>query len=193
MKDKNDGKIDGKNDSINAEKSVGSRAISSPKMLGVDALLLIILLFVDQFTKYLTVLKLKGQAAFVLIDGVLELQYLENRGSAFGMLQGQKVLILVVDAVFMAVIVLGLLKLPGERKFVKLHLLLTMVMAGGIGNMIDRLRLDYVVDFISFVLINYPIFNVADMYIVVAVILLFILLVFIYQEEDLEWMNMSFK
>ncbi|MBR1853955.1 MAG: signal peptidase II [Lachnospiraceae bacterium] len=166
---------------------------SGKKMLGADAVLLVVLLFADQFTKYLTVLKLKGQAAYVLIDGVLELQYLENRGSAFGMLQGQKLLILAVDMLFMAILLLVLLKLPEDHKYIKLHVLLIMVMAGGVGNMVDRLRLGYVVDFISFVLIHYPIFNVADIYIVVAVILLFILFVFVYKEEDLEWMNLSFK
>lgn len=166
---------------------------SGKKMLGADAVLLVVLLFADQFTKYLTVLKLKGQAAYVLIDGVLELQYLENRGSAFGMLQGQKLLILAVDMLFMAILLLVLLKLPEDHKYIKLHVLLIMVMAGGVGNMVDRMRLGYVVDFISFVLIHYPIFNVADIYIVVAVILLFILFVFVYKEEDLEWMNLSFK
>ena len=159
------------------------------RMLFLDLVLFAVLLFADQFTKYLTILKLKGQPAFVLVDGVLELQYLENRGSAFGMLQGQKVLILAVDLVFMAIILFVLFRLPAERKYRKLHLLLTMVAAGGIGNMIDRLRLDYVVDFISFVLINYPIFNVADIYIVISVILLFLLLVFVYQEEDMAFLE----
>ena len=162
-------------------------------MLCVDAVLLAVLLFADQFTKHLAVLKLKGQEVFGLIDGVLELDYLENRGSAFGMLQDQKFLIVAVDLIFMAVLLFLLFKLPADRRYVKLHILMTMVMGGGIGNMIDRLRLDYVVDFISFVLIHYPIFNVADIYIVVAVILLFILFVFVYKEEDLTWMNLSFK
>lgn len=161
------------------------------KMLCIDGGLLAVLLFLDQFTKYLTILKLKGQPAFVLIEGVLELQYLENRGSAFGMLQGQKILILAVDAVFMAVILFFMLRLPNEKKYGKLHLLLTMVMAGGVGNMIDRIRFDYVVDFISFVLIHYPIFNVADVYIVVAVIVLFILFVFVMKEEDLEFLDLG--
>ncbi|MBQ8117549.1 MAG: signal peptidase II [Lachnospiraceae bacterium] len=167
--------------------------LSGKRMLCVDAVLLAVLLFADQFTKHLAVLKLKGQEAFVLIDGVLELDYLENRGSAFGMLQDQKFLIVAVDLIFMAVLLFLLVKLPPDRKYVKLHILMTMVMGGGIGNMIDRLRLDHVVDFISFVLIHYPIFNVADIYIVVAVILLFILFVFVYKEEDLTWMNLSFK
>lgn len=162
-------------------------------MIGMDAILLAVLILLDQYTKHLAILRLKGQNAFVLIEGVLELEYLENRGSAFGMLQGQKILILAVDLVFMAAILFFLFRMPRDRKYVKLHLLFTMVMAGGIGNMIDRLRFDYVVDFVSFVLIHYPIFNVADMYIVVAVILLFVLFVFVFREEELEWMNLSFK
>ena len=67
-------------------------------------------------------------------------------------------------------------------------LLLAVIVAGGVGNAIDRFRLDYVVDFISFVLINYPIFNVADIYVVVATIGLFILFVRI-QGKDLEFLN----
>ena len=66
-----------------------------------------------------------------------------------------------------------------------------MVAAGGIGNLIDRMRFDYVVDFISFVLIHYPIFNVADIYIVIAVIVLFLLFVFVYREEDLKFLSLG--
>ena len=134
-------------------------------MLLIDVLIAAILLVFDQFTKHLAVVHLKGQAPYVLIDGVLELQYLENRGSAFGMLQNQKVFILFVGIVFLAVLLFFLLKLPEQKKFRIVHILLAVIIAGGIGNMIDRFRLDYVVDFISFVLINYPIFNVADIYV----------------------------
>ena len=145
-------------------------------MLLIDVLITAVLLVFDQFTKYLAVVHLKGQAPYVLIDGVLELQYLENRGSAFGMLQNQKVFILFVGIVFLAVLLFFLLKLPEQKKF-------------RIGDMIERFRLDYVVDFISFVLINYPIFNVADIYVVVATIGLFILFLFVYKEKDLEFLN----
>ena len=61
-------------------------------MLLIDVLIAAVLLVFDQFTKHLAVVHLKGQAPYVLIDGVLELQYLENRGSAFGMLQNRKCL-----------------------------------------------------------------------------------------------------
>ena len=112
------------------------------------------------------------------------MQYLENRGSAFGMLQNQKVFILFVGIVFLAVLLFFLFKLPEQKKFRIVHVLLAVIVAGGIGNMIDRFRLDYVVDFISFVLINYPIFNVADIYVTVTFIVLVLLIFFYYKDED---------
>ena len=83
---------------MNKEKK-SSRVV----MLIIDALIAAVLLVLDQFTKHLAVVYLKNQPAYVIIDGVLELQYLENRGSAFGMLQNQKVFILFVGIVFLAV------------------------------------------------------------------------------------------
>lgn len=161
------------------------------KMLLVDILVMLVLLGVDQLTKYLAIVNLKGKPAIALIDGVLELDYLENRGSAFGMLQNQKLLLLFVGVVFLAVILFFLFRIPEEAKFNLVHILLAAIVAGGLGNMIDRLRYDYVVDFISFVLIHFPVFNVADCYIVVATILLFILFLFVFKEQDLEFL--SFK
>ncbi len=158
-------------------------------MLAVDLLVAAALVALDQYTKYLAVKKLKGNTAFVLIENVLELQYLENRGSAFGMLQNQKFFILFVGFVFMAALLFFLFKLPDAKKYRIVHIALSAVIAGGLGNMIDRLRLDYVVDFISFVLIDFPIFNVADCCIVVSAILLFLLFLFVYKESDLEFLN----
>lgn len=170
---------------------MNKKEVSRVKMLIIDALLAVILIAFDQFTKYLAILKLKSQPAYVLIDGVLELQYLENRGSAFGMFQNQKFFILFVGIIFMIILLGFLFKLPEQKKFRIVHIAMATIIAGGIGNMIDRFRFDYVVDFISFVLINYPIFNVADIYVVVATIGLFILFLFVFKEQDLEFL--SFK
>ena len=161
------------------------------KMLILDAVVMLVLLGADQLTKYLAILNLKNNPAVVLINGVLELNYLENRGSAFGMLQNQKFFILFVGIVFLLVILFLLFKLPEDKKFNVVHVLLAAIVAGGLGNMIDRLRFDFVVDFISFVLIHFPIFNVADCYIVIATITLFVLFLFVYKEKDLEFL--SFK
>lgn len=161
------------------------------KMLLIDVVVMLVLLGLDQLTKYLAIINLKNHPAVVLWDGVLELNYLENRGSAFGMLQNQRFFILFIGLVFLAVILFFLFKLPEEKKFCTVHILLSAIVAGGVGNMIDRLRFDYVVDFISFVLIHFPIFNVADCYIVVATIVLFLLFLFVFEEKDLEFL--SFK
>ena len=86
-------------------------------MLFFDVILTFILLGLDQITKYYAIIKLKGNSAFVIIKDVLEFNYLENRGSAFGMLQNQKVFILFVGIVFMAVVLYFLFKLPDDKKF----------------------------------------------------------------------------
>lgn len=170
---------------------MNNNGINRTKWLIIDGLLAFVLLAFDQFTKYLAITHLKDAPAYVLLDGILELQYLENRGSAFGMLQNQKIFLLFVGVVFMAVLLFFLFKLPQKKKFRIVHILLAMIIAGGIGNMVDRLRFDCVVDFISFVLINFPIFNVADIFIVVGTIALFLLFLFVFKEKDLEFM--SFK
>ncbi len=160
-------------------------------LLAVNAIITGLLIFFDQFTKYLALTKLKGEEAIVLIQGVLELDYLENRGSAFGMFQNQKVFLLASGFVFLAFILYFMLKIPIEKKYLLIHLCLTGILAGGIGNMIDRFRFGFVVDFISFVLIHFPIFNTADCYIVVAVILLMLEILFVLKDDDLSFL--SFK
>ncbi len=162
-------------------------------MLLIDAVIIIVGIILDQITKYLATDKLKGQSAFVLIEGVFELDYLENTGSAFGMFQGQRWMLLVVGFVFMAVILFLMVRLPEGKKFDVAHILLALVVAGGVGNMIDRFALGYVVDFFSFVLINYPIFNVADIYVVCATIGLFIMFLFVFKEQDLEFLSLKCK
>ena len=158
-------------------------------LLMVDMLIAAALFALDQLTKYLVTVNLKGQPALVLIDGVLELQYFENTGIAFSLFQGRKAFILMTGFLVLAVILFFLFKLPCEKKFRIVHILLAAVIAGGIGNMIDRFRFDYVIDFISFVLIHFPVFNAADCFIVVSVIGLFILFLFVFKEKDLEFLN----
>lgn len=156
------------------------------RILCLDFLLVAVLVGFDQFTKYLAAARLKGNPAFPIIDGVLELQYLENRGSAFGMLQGQRWFLFVTGTLFITVLTFLLFRIPVQKKFRLLHILIAGIISGGLGNLIDRFRFGYVVDFIYFVLIDYPIFNVADSYVVVSAIALFFLILFVYRDEDLE-------
>jgi len=173
------------------------------KILSFDFILLALLVFADQYTKHLAVINLKNQPAYIIIDGILEFNYLENVGAAFGMLPNQKFFFVFVAIVFLCVIAFVIYKMPvktssdGSRwKYFILHILLIMISAGAIGNMIDRLRLNYVVDFIfvPFVRLfgqSFPVFNVADMLLTVSTVFLIILIMFVYKDADFEFL--SFK
>ena len=134
-------------------------------VLGVIALFL--LLAIDQGSKYLAVHFLQGHPDVMLIPGVFQLEYLENRGAAFGILQNQRVLLL-----------------GSGRKWRPLQSAIVLIAAGAIGNMIDRFARGYVVDFFYFSLIHFPVFNVADCYVVVGAVIALLLLLFYYKEED---------
>ncbi len=162
-------------------------------LLLVDTVFLAILIFLDQITKHYAVVYLKDQEPAKLIDGIFELNYLENRGAAFGMLQNQKFFFIFIAVIILAVIIYVLWKTPNQKKYTKLHIALVLIAAGAIGNMIDRLRYDYVVDFLYFSLINFPIFNVADIYVTCAAVYLVILLLFVYKESDLEFLTLRTK
>ena len=162
-------------------------------LVGLDVISILILIWIDQFTKHLAVLHLKDKSAYLIIDGVFELQYLENRGAAFGMLQNQKWLFLIITGIVLIFICYILFKIPEHNKYNILHVLLVLIASGAIGNMIDRIRLEYVVDFFYFVLIDFPIFNMADVYVSVACVLLAVVMLFVYKEEDLEFINLKFK
>lgn len=165
--------------------------VSKKLLFIIDCVIIAVLLLLDQFTKHLAVTGLKGRQPIALIKGVLELEYLENRGVAFGMFQNQRVMILLIGILFMAAIGFVMFRMPIGKKFTVLHVVFSCIVAGGIGNMIDRVSLGYVVDFISFVLIDFPIFNVADCYVVCATVLLFVMFLFVLSEEDLDFL--SFK
>lgn len=152
-------------------------------VIGLIAAVLLILF--DQWSKYLVVHHLKGQSPVPLISGVFELQYLENRGAAFGIFQGRRVFFLVITVVFLLIAVWFYSKLPLNRRFLPLRIITVVLAAGAVGNMIDRAANNYVVDFFYFKLINFPIFNVADIYVTVGAIGLILLLLFCYKEEDL--------
>ncbi len=168
-------------------------SIKKKVLLLFDILVIFLLITADQYTKEMAVVHLKDKPAYIIINGVLELNYLENKGAAFGMLQNQKFFFIFVAIVILGVISYVLYKIPDNKKYTILHLLLSMIAAGAIGNMIDRIRLNYVVDFIYFVLINFPIFNVADIYVSVSTFVLVLLLLFFYKENDLYFISFKQK
>lgn len=144
------------------------------------------LILFDQLTKLTAVENLKGQKPFVIIDGVFQLEYLENRGAAFGIFQGKQIIFILSVFLISAAVIWFFSRVPMELRFLPLQVCGVLVFAGAWGNCIDRLSHGYVIDFFYFILIDFPIFNVADIYVTVAAFLLVILLLFYYKEEDLD-------
>ena len=150
------------------------------------ALGIVILVLLDQYTKLLAIAHLKDQSAFVLWNNVFELHYLENRGAAFGILQNQRVFFYISVLLITAAVIWFYSKVPMGKKYLPLRICAVLIVGGAFGNCIDRIRLNYVVDFFYFKLIDFPIFNVADIYVTGAAFLLVILILVYYKEEDLE-------
>lgn len=146
----------------------------------------VVLVCIDQFTKYLVVGHLKDRPAYVLIRNIFQLEYLENRGAAFGILQNQRVFFYISVLLITAAVIWFYSKVPMGKKYLPLRICAVLIVSGAFGNCIDRIRLNYVVDFFYFKLIDFPIFNVADIYVTVAAFLLVILILVYYKEEDLE-------
>ena len=145
------------------------------------AIMGVLILASDQITKLLTVANIPLYSDINVIPGVVGLTYVQNDGAAFSMLEGQQWLFAVVFAVFAGFIIWEFSKkrLPFTtfERFC-----IVAVFAGGLGNMIDRLRLGYVVDMISTDFMNFPVFNVADIFITCGCILLMLHLIFFNKE-----------
>ena len=145
--------------------------------------LLVILIGADQALKYWTVTHLALGESTALLPGVLQLTRLHNYGAAWSSLSGKTVVLLIVTtALLIAVAWLLVKKIVRHRLGVAAGL---FILGGGLGNMIDRVTQGYVVDFLYFKLINFPIFNVADCYVTVATAVIIVLFLFHYRDEDL--------
>ena len=151
--------------------------------------LIIVSLFLaalDQLTKYFVVKNFElGQQRKVIGDAVV-LTYIRNTGTAWSLLSGKTILLLIVTVIVMALLVYIYNNIITYDRYNIVRYLIMAVMGGAIGNMIDRVRLQYVVDFIYFKIINFPVFNVADIFVTVSIFILMILFIFKYKTEDID-------
>lgn len=114
----------------------------------------------DQFSKWLVTAYLKPVGSVTLIPNFLRLTYLENRGAAFGSLSDHRWVFMIFSSVAIVAVIVYLLRFAENSRL--LRWTLALIIGGGVGNMIDRVALGYVVDFIDFCGIWSYIFNVAD-------------------------------
>ena len=149
-------------------------------------LCIIAVIVLDQITKFIAVKYLMPISSVPIIQDVLHLTYVENRGAAFGMLQNHRWVFMVLSTLVMVVILAVMFK---YKRYLHPIMLtgLCFVVGGGIGNMIDRTINGYVVDFVDFTLINFAVFNIADTFICIGVGLL--ILDIILKKSDLAFLD----
>lgn len=138
----------------------------------------ILLVGLDQLTKYWADMFLMGQPDIELWPGVFHLAYVKNRGAAFGMMQGKQTFFVVITIAILIGILWYWRQIPKNKAGKWMKVALVLVISGAIGNLIDRVLLDYVRDMFYFILIDFPVFNVADICVVVGVFLMFPILIF---------------
>ena len=144
----------------------------------------LMLVLLDQVTKKLALSKLKGKEPFKLIKNVLHLDYVTNEGAAWGVMSGKQTLFIIITSIILVVIIYIYIKTPKTKYYLPFRISLVLLLSGAIGNLIDRIINNYVHDFIYFILIDFPIFNVADCYVTISAFMLIILTLFVYKKDD---------
>ena len=143
-------------------------------------IIILLLIGLDQLSKIWAINDLKAIGSIPIIQNVFHLTYVENRGAAFGMLENNQIIFVIVA---LAASILGLYYLHTK----KINLIgktgIILIISGAIGNAIDRLRLGFVVDYFDFRIIWEYVFNIADVFVVVGTILLCVYIIF-YEEKS---------
>jgi len=159
-----------------------NKSWTSYVIYGIDAAVLIAL---DQLVKFWAIANLQGQEERPLIQGFLHLTYVENTGAAFGLLSGfsgAQLLLAITKIIVLILATWYFIKLPSEPRFILLRIPILLVISGGLGNLIDRVRLGHVVDMFVFRFIEFPVFNVADIYVTIGSIMFAVMVLFVVKD-----------
>lgn len=143
-----------------------------------------ILLLVDQFSKYWAVTHLKNQPPLRFLNDWLELYYLENHGAAWGILTGKTIFLIVVTAIVLLVLFVIYFRLPIIKQHRLMRAALMLIASGAVGNLLDRILHQYVIDFIYVKVIDFPVFNVADIYVTIGAFLFAVIVLFTKEEAE---------
>ena len=158
-----------------------------------DTILLGILALIDQVIKIICLSFLSQEDTFVLIPDFLGIRVISNTGGPFGLLQDQTFLFIFLAFVILIGMYYILIRMPAKSRFLPLHIGISVLLGGVLSNMIDRLRLFYVIDYIDILPVNFPAFNLADVYVTLSVLFLIILFLFFYKEQDLYFLDIKEK
>ncbi|MBE5952858.1 MAG: signal peptidase II [Lachnospiraceae bacterium] len=160
----------------------------------LPAILISLLTALDQFTKYIVLSSFQLYESKPVIKGVFSFTYIQNRGMAWGMFQGKIPIFLIFTSIILLLCFRIMYNVVDIKRYRWVKYVLIFLVSGALGNLIDRVSLGYVIDFIHFELIDFPVFNVADIYVVLSMFTAIILLMFIYSNKEVdEILKLSFK
>ena len=146
-------------------------------------LILAAIIAVDQITKYIAVTKLMPVGSVTFIEGIMDFTFVRNFGAAFGILQGAKIFFVVITAALAVVTVIAFKKMPKTKGYGLVRLSLLFILGGAAGNCIDRLARGYVVDFFDTAFMEWPVFNVADIFVVLGAVLMAFTVLFVIKDN----------
>ncbi len=129
-----------------------------------------VILAADQLTKLLVAGRLAVGESVPAVRGLFDITYVQNQGAAFGLLQGKKLLLIVITLAVFAFLIIYALRRDTSSRWLMWGL--TLVCSGGLGNLIDRVALGYVRDFIDLSFIRFPVFNIADCAVTVGAVMM---------------------
>lgn len=131
---------------------------------------IVVMVGLDQLFKHLASTYLVNGSSVIVIPGILEFRYVENRGAAFSLLSGQQgILIAVTSIALLAIAYIIFIRKPKNKLELTAYIL---IFSGGLGNLIDRVLNRYVVDFINFLFVQFAVFNIADIFVTCGFVLL---------------------
>lgn len=158
------------------------------KILLISFGIMAILIILDQITKDLMIKNYSVGKGLVLIKGFFELLHIKNKGSAWGIFDDKPIVPIVISCALILFIIYVYKNIIKYRKFRTMRICIVFLISGALSNIIDRIRIGAVTDFIYFKLIDFPVFNVADIYVTISMMVILISMIFTYNGDDLEIM-----
>lgn len=145
-----------------------------------------LLTFTDQLVKYLIHAKMKVGESIELIKGIFSITYVQNEGAAWGSFSGKRIFLLILTIAILIGAIIIYIKMARQNSFKALRVCTVFLISGAIGNIIDRIIHGFVIDMFDFKLIDFPVFNVADIYVTCSVFVILVLVIFKYKDEDFD-------
>lgn len=159
---------------------------SAKKNLVLGIFIILVLTLTDQLVKYFVQANMRVGETKALINDVFHITYVQNTGAAWSSFSGKIVFLLVITSILLILMIYAYIKLLVANKCKLLRIGGLFLISGACGNLIDRIARGYVVDMFDFRIINFPVFNVADIYVTCSIIFIIILFIFVIDEKELE-------